>query len=81
MRNQYMYFFDGGGSVTASDPSEFVDAMRSDSRSPSTSRAQFMEDVSGRCKCYNGSDIDYKNDQQFLEDLIAGGFVTIAKIR
>jgi hypothetical protein len=40
-----------------------------------------MEDVSGRCKSYNGSDIDYKNDQQFLEDLIAGGFVTITKIR
>lgn len=80
MRTQYMYFFDGGGSVVASDPSEFVDAMRSSSRAPSTSRAQFMEDVSGRCKTYNGSEIDYQNDQYFLEDLIAGGFVTICKM-
>ena len=81
MKNQYMYYFDGGGSVVAADPSEFVDAMRSDSRAPSISRAQFMEDVAARCKTYNGSEICYTNDQLFLEDLIAGGFVTICKIR
>jgi len=79
MQTKYIYFFDGGGFVTASDPSEFVDAMRSDSRAPSTSRQQFMEDVSTRCKCYNGSDINYRHDQYFLEDLIAGGFVTVCK--
>lgn len=75
-----MYIFDGGGFVTASDPSEFVDAMRSDSRAPSISRQQFMEDVSTRCKCYNGSEIDWYNDQNFLDDLIAGGFVTEIKV-
>jgi hypothetical protein len=79
MQTKYIYFFDGGGFVTASDPSEFVDAMRSDSRAPSISRQQFMEDVSTRCKCYNGSEIDWYNDQQFLDDLIAGGFVTVCK--
>ena len=72
-----MYLFDGGGFVTASDPSEFVDEMRKTSRAPSISRQQFKEDVAIRCKCYNGSEIDWYNDQQFLEDLIASGFVTV----
>jgi hypothetical protein len=73
---KYVYLFDGGGFVTASDPSEFVDAMRSASRAPSTSRFQFMVDVSNRCYVYNQQRISTLNDQYFLEDLIAGGFVT-----
>jgi len=77
---KYMYIFDGGGFVTASDPSEFVDAMRSDSRAPSTSRLQFMVDVSNRCNVFNGSCISSSDDQQFLEDLIAHGFVTEIKV-
>ena len=76
---KYMYLFDGGGFVTASDPSEFVDAMRSASRTPATSRQQFMLDVSARCNTYNASCIDPNNDQYFLEGLIAGGFVTELK--
>jgi len=80
MQTKYIYFFDGGGFVTASDPSEFVDAMRSDSRAPSTSRLQFMVDVSNRCNVSNGACISTADDQQFLDDLIAGGFVTICKI-
>jgi hypothetical protein len=75
-----MYLFDGGGFVTAADPSEFVDAMRSDSRAPSTSRLQFMVDVSNRCNVFNGACIATANDQHFLEDLIANGFVTELKV-
>ena len=77
---RYMYLFDGGGFVTAADPSEFVDAMRSDSRAPSTSRLQFMVDVSNRCNVFNGSCISSSDDHKFLEDLIANGFVTELKV-
>jgi hypothetical protein len=77
---KYMYLFDGGGYVTATDATEFVDAMRSDSRAPSTSRLQFMVDVSNRCNVFNGSCISSSDDHKFLEDLIANGFVTELKV-
>ena len=70
-----VYFFAGGGLVTASDPDEFVKLMRLSSRNPRDSDLQYMQDVSERCYLYNDSYIRITSTDAFLQDLIDNDFV------
>ncbi len=70
-----VYFFAGGGLVTASDPAQFVSAMRAISRNPAESDLRYMQDVSERCYLYNDSYIRTTTADNFLQDLIDNDFV------
>lgn len=72
-----VYFFAGGGLVTASDPDQFVIAMHRSSRKPMHSDLRYMQEVSERCYLYNESYIRTTNASDFLQDLIDNDFVFV----
>jgi hypothetical protein len=72
-----VYFFAGGGLVTASTADEFVTAMRNDSRALRDTNLRYMQDVSERCYLYNESYIRTTSTDDFLQDLIDNDFVFV----
>lgn len=72
-----VYFFAGGGLVTASNSDQFVQAMRRASRKPSDSDLRYMQDVSERCYLYSDSYIRTTSTDDFLQDLIDNDFVIV----
>ena len=71
-----VYIFNGGGFVTASTPTEFVEKMRESSlfgRSDDTQ--EFMDQVAHRCYLDRHAEIRLDNAEVFLSDLISNDFV------
>jgi hypothetical protein len=72
-----IYFFAGGGLVTASNPEQFVKAMHRTSRKPRDTDLRYMQDVSERCYLYSDAYIRTTSADDFLQDLIDNDFVFV----
>jgi hypothetical protein len=70
-----IYFFSGGGLVTAYSSTEFVKNMRLSSKRHADTDLRYMQDVSERCYLYNDSYIRTTSTDDFLQDLITNDFV------
>lgn len=71
------YKLKDGGSITASTPEEFVTGLRKSSRFDShCSDAQYMENFADRFKIQEGRDVRFDSPENFLQDLLADGFVS-----
>ena len=62
--------------LTGDSYGELIDKMRQDSKTESDSRTGFMVQVSKRSWEYNESNVRTDTDENFIVDLIAGGFLT-----
>ena len=71
----------GGGQIEASSSLELVEAMRLQDQAwvPSVSIEDYMEDMAQRCKIQNGTAVSTDSVDVFLIDLIAGGFLKLAR--
>jgi hypothetical protein len=65
----------GGGRIHGDSPQSLVDALRASSFHPCRSRAAFLEEISERCRFYNGATISTWDDENFIADLIHNGFL------
>ena len=70
----------GGGHVEAPSPLALVMELRKDSQqwAPTVGIEDFMEEYAKRCKFQNGAIVRTGNVQHFIDDLVAGGFMTPA---
>ena len=68
----------GGGHVEAASPLGLVMELRKDSQAwaPAVGIEDFMLEYSDRCKFQNGTVVRIDNLQHFIDDLVAGGFLT-----
>lgn len=69
------YKTNDGQEYVATSAVELVEAMRRDSRSPSSSIEDFMGQVAHRCKLSKGSEISTKEAGSFIQDLLDEGFL------
>jgi hypothetical protein len=70
----------GGGHVEAASSLGLVEALRQDSQAwaPTVGIEDFMEEYAARCKMQNGSLVRIDTMEHFIDDLVAGGFLTPA---
>ncbi|OWP62878.1 hypothetical protein CDA63_11715 [Hymenobacter amundsenii] len=70
----------GGGQVTAPSAWGLVLALRDDSQkwAPTVGPEDFMEEYARRCQMQNGTMVRTDNALNFIDDLVAGGFLTLA---
>lgn len=73
---KYMYIFQGGGYVTASNAEEFVTNMRNSSRSTEATLQDYMVAVSDRCMIDSRKYVRTTSYDDFLQDLISFEYVT-----
>lgn len=68
----------GGGQVEASSALALVLELRKDSQewAPTVGVEDFMEEYAKRCKMQNGTVVRIDTMQHFIDDLVAGGFLT-----
>lgn len=65
----------GGGRIQGDTPRALVRALRNSSYAPCSSVRAFMEDLSERCRFYNGATISTYDYENFVADLIYNGFL------
>lgn len=65
----------GGGTITASSTEEIIDALRRSSFTPEKTREDFMEAMASACKLQTGAIISTYNEDEFVTDLLANGFL------
>jgi hypothetical protein len=65
----------GGGTIRGDTPEMIVRALRASSYHACASEQAFMEELSGRCRFYNGAIISTYDRENFVEDLIHNGFL------
>lgn len=73
---KFMYVFQGGGYVTASNAKEFVTKMWKSSMMPEPTLEEYMAGVSDRCMTDSGKYIRHTTPLHFMEDLVAYDYVT-----
>lgn len=71
------YVVMGKDKIEAASPMEFLQKMHKAAHVPAPSDHEFMVDVARRCKLQSGDSISSDNPTNFLDDLIATGFVSI----
>jgi hypothetical protein len=69
------YLFSGGGYLTATDATDFVDKMMRSSLVQPGDADEYMEEVAYRCFLFSGACIRCDTAQHFLTDLLAENFV------
>lgn len=69
------YVLLGGGIIEGDTPEEIVAQLREKSFSPGESEAEFMEQMSQRCKRWNESIISTHNYEEFVADLVENKFL------
>ena len=69
------YAMHGGGTIEGNSPAAIVRALRASSLHPGGSERAFMEDLSSRCRFYNGAAISTYAHENFVADLIHTGFL------
>lgn len=65
----------GGGNIRGDTPESLVRALRQSSYHPCATEAAFMEEISERCRFYNGATISTYDYENFVADLIHNGFL------
>lgn len=65
----------GGGIIKASNPKEIIGALRFSSFHPMATEEIFIREMSERCKFYNDAIVRVDTPENFVEDLIKGGFL------
>lgn len=73
---KFMYVFQGGGYVTASSATEFVNKMWKSSILPEPTIQEYMAGVSSRCMTDSGKYIRHTDCLEFMQDLVAYDYVT-----
>lgn len=65
----------GGGTITASSTEEIIEALRRSSFTPEKTIEDFMESMASACKTQTGAIISTYNQDEFVTDLAANGFL------
>lgn len=65
----------GGGTITASSPKEIIEALRQSSFTSEKTIEDFMEAMASACKVQTGAIISTYNEDEFVTDLLANGFL------
>ncbi len=69
----------GGGVIKGSSAKEIIGALRFASFYPMATEEIFMREMSERCKFYNNAIVRVDSQENFVEDLLKGGFLWEAR--